>query len=142
MPTLYEFDVVAWSAEQAALLRAGRLSEIDIEHIADEIEDVGKAEQRELAQRMSILLAHLLQPAPREASWEATVGTQRGFIERRVRKMPSLKACLADPDWWSDAWGDAITMAAKKPGFDVTGLPTECPRDYNQLMANDFFPSK
>jgi hypothetical protein len=32
MSTPYETDVIAWASEQAALLRAGRLAEIDIEH--------------------------------------------------------------------------------------------------------------
>ena len=52
--TRYETDVVAWASEQAALLRSGKLSEIDIEKIAEEIEDVGKSEQRELASRMAV----------------------------------------------------------------------------------------
>lgn len=55
MGTTYEEDVVAWASEQAALLRAGKLSAIDIGHIAEEIEDVGKSEQRELASRMAAL---------------------------------------------------------------------------------------
>ena len=58
--TGYDADVVAWSSEQAALLRAGRFSELDIEHLADEIEDVGRSEERELGSRMAVLLAHLL----------------------------------------------------------------------------------
>ncbi len=57
---LYERDVVRWAQEQARLLREGDFARLDIEHIADEIEDVGKAEQRELASRMAVLLAHLL----------------------------------------------------------------------------------
>ena len=60
MNATYESDIVAWSKEQAALLRAGRFSQLDIEHIADEVEDVGKSEQRELASRVVLLLAHLL----------------------------------------------------------------------------------
>jgi hypothetical protein len=49
---LYDRDVIAWATRQAALLRARRFDELDIEHIAEEIEDVGKSEQRELASRM------------------------------------------------------------------------------------------
>ena len=56
----YEKDIIAWANEQAKLLRAGQFGQLDIEHIAEEIEDVGKSEQRELASRMAILLAHLL----------------------------------------------------------------------------------
>jgi Domain of unknown function DUF29 len=68
MQTAYEKDIIAWSKEQANLLRSGKFSAIDIEHIAEEIEDVGKSEQRELANRMAVLLSHLLkwqyQPKP------------------------------------------------------------------------------
>lgn len=39
MGTRYEQDVVLWAKEQAALLRSGQLSALDIEHIAEEIED-------------------------------------------------------------------------------------------------------
>ena len=42
MSSTYENDIVAWANEQAYLLRSGKLSAIDIEHIAEEIEDVGK----------------------------------------------------------------------------------------------------
>ena len=55
----YEKDIIAWANEQARLLRSGHFDQLDIEHIAEEIEDVGKSEQRELASRMSVLLAHL-----------------------------------------------------------------------------------
>jgi len=44
----YEDDVIAWAAEQASLLREGRFDQLDREHVAEEIEDVGKSEQREL----------------------------------------------------------------------------------------------
>ncbi len=36
----YDQDVVAWSQEQAHLLRIGQFSALDIEHLAEEIEDV------------------------------------------------------------------------------------------------------
>ena len=50
----YERDVVAWANEQARRLRAGEFHRLDIEHIADEIEDVGKSEQQELVNRMGL----------------------------------------------------------------------------------------
>jgi hypothetical protein len=57
---LYATDIIAWASDQARLLRTGRLDRLDVEHLAEEIEDVGKSEQRELASRMAVLLAHLL----------------------------------------------------------------------------------
>ena len=56
--------MILWSQEQARLLRARRFAEFDIEHLADEIEDVGRSEKRELASRMAVLLAHLLNGQP------------------------------------------------------------------------------
>lgn len=54
----YAEDLVAWAREQAHHLRAGRFELLDLEHLAEEIEDVGRSEQRELASRMVVLLAH------------------------------------------------------------------------------------
>lgn len=51
MAATYEADIVAWASEQAQLVRAGRFELLDLEHIAEEIEDVGKSEQRALASR-------------------------------------------------------------------------------------------
>ncbi len=52
MGTPYETDVVVWGSEQARLIRARRFDLLDVEHIADELEDAGKNEQRELSSRL------------------------------------------------------------------------------------------
>lgn len=143
MNASYEKDIVAWAQEQARLLRSGKLSELDVQHIAEEIEDVGKSEQRELASRMAVLLCHLLkwvhQPGHRSASWEATIQTHRNSIERRLRKTPSLQASLADQDWWADAWDDAIAQAASETGINYRRFPAQCPWDAEQVMSREFF---
>jgi len=56
----YEQDFYAWSEEQAALLRAGRAAEADLDNIVEEIESMGKSERRELISRLTVLLLHLL----------------------------------------------------------------------------------
>ena len=74
--SLYDRDFYAWANQQAALLRAGRLAEADIENIAEEIESMGRSEKRELVSRLVVLLQHLLkwqfQPLFRGASWRLT----------------------------------------------------------------------
>ena len=144
MDTSYDKDIVAWSQEQVRLLRSGQLSELDVEHIAEEIEDVGKSEQRELASRMAVLLCHLLkrkyQPAYRGTSWEATIQTQRNSIARRMSKTPSLQASFSDADWWADAWDDALAQAATETGLRYQGFPAACPWTAGQVMSTDFFP--
>jgi hypothetical protein len=144
MGTPYEKDVVAWAMEQAAMLRAGKLASIDIEHIAEEIEDVAKSEQREFASRMSVLLAHLLkwqhQPERRGNSWLATIRIQRAAIERRLRKTPSLKPMLTDEDWIADMWGDAREQAAKETRIGFADFVETCPWTMPQVLQEGFLP--
>ena len=141
----YETDIVAWAKQQAWLVRNKKFDLLDLEHIAEEIEDVGKSEQRELASRMAVLLQHLLkwqyQPARQGASWQATIKTQRERIKQRLRKTPSLKYCLKDADWWEDAWADARYETEKETGIAFDKLPKTCPWTNKQILTDDWFPA-
>ena len=144
MGTTYETDVIAWANEQAALLRSGKLTEIDIAHIAEEIEDVGKSEQRELASRMAVLLAHLLkwqfQPERRSNSWSGTIYGQRKAIAAALRKTPSLKTVLLDVDWLEGVWADAVADAIKETGLAWGIFPESCLWPVDQALWQDFLP--
>ncbi|MBU0501144.1 MAG: DUF29 domain-containing protein [Gammaproteobacteria bacterium] len=143
MTTKYNADIVAWSSEQARLIRAGRFDLLDLEHIAEEIEDVGKSEQRELANRMANLLAHLLkwqyQPDRQGSSWLRTIKEQRNGIKRRIRKTPSLQASLNEPEWWADAWADAVTQAIAETGID--DFPETCPWAVDEVLGENWLPA-
>ncbi|HZL01059.1 MAG TPA: DUF29 domain-containing protein [Caulobacteraceae bacterium] len=142
MSATYESDVVAWANEQAALLRAGNFSALDIEHIADEVDDVGKSEKRELASRMAVLIAHLLkwraQGASRGANWEVTIKIQRRAVATHLKDAPSLKATLRDDRWFSSVWGDAVDHAMKETG--VADFPEACPWPMDQILDPNFLP--
>lgn len=58
--SLYEADFYAWTAQQAAAIRARQWERLDIENLAEEIESLGRAERRELESRLAILVGHLL----------------------------------------------------------------------------------
>ena len=77
-------DFFAWVNKQAALLRSGKLSEVDIDHIAEGIESLGKAEKCELARRLEVLLMHLLkwpfQPERHGKDWMNTIHIQCGGL--------------------------------------------------------------
>ncbi|WP_006786734.1 DUF29 domain-containing protein [Thiorhodospira sibirica] len=141
---LYERDIVAWAKQQAHALRAGLFDQLDLQHLAEEIEDVGKSEQRELIHRLAILIGHLLkwcyQPTRRGASWESTIRTQRAAIARRLRRTPSLKHTLADPDWFADAWSDGRDLAVGETG--LTDLPENCPWSLETMLTPDWLPDE
>lgn len=125
----YEKDINAWANEQARLLRAGRFDLLDVEHIAGEIEDVGKSEQHELASGMAVLMAHLLkwkyQGDRRGASWEKTIKAQRKEIRYALDESPSLAPKLEEPRWLDMVWARAVAQAVSETGLDC--FPDECP---------------
>jgi hypothetical protein len=144
MGTPYAKDVVAWAKEQAALLRAGKLASIDIEHIAEEIEDVGKSEQRELVSRMAVLLAHVLkwcyQPERRGKSWAGTIRTQRKEVKFALRDAPSLRRNFDDADWIDLVWSKSRNLAEAETGLDLDTFPELCPWSMTQVLEEGFLP--
>ena len=91
----YEQDFYGWTIEQAALLRGRRLSEADLENIAEELDALGRSEKRELVSRLEVLLMHLLkwnaQPVFRGTSWRLTIEEQRRELHGLLRDNPSFR---------------------------------------------------
>ena len=139
---LYEQDFYAWANEQAALLRAGQLSAADIEHIAEEIESMGKTEKRELVSRLSVLLQHLLkwqfQPNLRGNSWRLSIANSRDQLADHLADNPSLKAKLAEAV--ESAYRYARRDAARETNMDDSMFPAECPWSFEQFMDVTFWP--
>jgi hypothetical protein len=142
MSETYDRDFYAWANEQAALLRAGRLGEADIAHIAEEIESMGKTEKRELVSRLKVLLLHLLkwqyQPGLRGASWEASISVQRNDLDDHLADNPSLKALL--PEAIERAYRSAVLAAKAETGLPGSTFPSLCPWSFAQMMDPDFWP--
>ncbi len=59
-PSLYDHNYYAWLVEQARLLGGERYDELDSEHLAEELEDMGRSERRALESHLKKLLLHLL----------------------------------------------------------------------------------
>ncbi len=60
MNTAYPTDFSLWVQQTAQLLRERRWQEIDLEHLIEEVEDLGKSERRGIASQLTRLLLHLL----------------------------------------------------------------------------------
>ncbi len=139
---LYDTDFFAWAHQQAALLRSGRVSEADIQNIAEEIESMGRSERRELVSRLTVLLTHLLkwrhQPALRGTSWRLSIEEQRYRIEDHLKDNPSLTAHLEDAT--HSAYRIARLGAARETGLDPAIFPPVCPFPFDQTMDQTFWP--
>jgi hypothetical protein len=140
--SLYDRDFYAWANEQAALLRAGRLTEADIGNIAEEIHSIGRGEKRELINRLAVLLTHLLkwqyQPALRGDSWRLTIEEQRYRLENHLSDNPSLKSQLSQAR--QDAYKLALVQSERESGLPRNTFPAFCPFTYEEAVNPDFWP--
>ncbi len=140
MSDLYDEDFVLWTEQQATLLRrraAGDRAndgELDWLNLAEEIEAVGGNTRRELRNRITRLLQHLLkwhyQPEQRSRSWRATIRTQRQEIEDLLADNPSLRPRL--PDFFTAAYPRARIAALDETG--LLSLPEESPFTIEQAL--------
>ena len=143
MSDAYETDFYAWAMEQAALLRAGRFAAADIANIAEEIESMGRGEKRELVNRLTILLLHLLkwqfQPGFRSPSWSSSIREQRIRLRSHLKDNPSLKAKLDES--FAEAYELAVIGAARETGLPESDFPKAAPYRFEQAADDAFWPS-
>ena len=137
MPTHYDQDTYAWALEQAALLRSGKMDQLDVEHLAEEIESMGKSERRALISQLARLLMYLLkweyQPDRRSRSWRLTIQDAQVKAARLLADNPSLKAAL--PDLMASAYDDARRAAAIETDMEPDAFPDTCLYSFDEAMA-------
>lgn len=140
----YDKDFYAWALHNAELIRQRKFSEVDIEHVAEEIESMGKSEKRELINRLAVLIAHLLkwkfQSAKRGNSSRYTIKEQRIQLDDLLGESPSLKNTLEEK--MNHAYEHAVVIAVRETGLDETSFSKKCPFSLEQCLSQNFFPEK
>ncbi|MCJ2060027.1 DUF29 domain-containing protein [Methylobacterium sp. J-048] len=138
--TAYENDFYTWTQEQAARLRGGDLSGLDREHLAEEIESLGKSQFASLVSALRVLLLHMLkvdhQPAKRTRSWAISIATHRIHAVDELEESPGLKARLDEAI--KKAYRRARLEAAKETGLPLMRFPEACPYTYQDIMDRPF----
>ncbi|MBC8121297.1 MAG: DUF29 domain-containing protein [Gemmatimonadaceae bacterium] len=134
--TAYDQDFHAWANEQAELVRSGRLTQLDLENVAEELEGLARRDRREIASRLDVLLMHLLkwayQPQARSNSWKATILEQRQSIFKLIEESPSLNSY---PERVLDKeYALARDRAAAETGLPVETFPGRCPFSIEQVL--------
>jgi hypothetical protein len=142
MAGLYDTDFVAWTEANAELLREGRFDEADIEHLAEEIEDLGKERLHALKRYLRILLAHLLkhsfQPGKRSTSWLRTILMARAEIEDLLAENPSLRPKV--PGLLIEVYPKSVKLASLETELPKEEFPEACPWSPEQILDDEFLP--
>lgn len=141
---LYDKDFYAWTQQTAQLLKSHQFRRVDLDHLVEEVEDMGKSELRAFRSMLTNLLHHLLKlnlsPAlePRNG-WMDEVARFRIETLRILEDNPSFKA--KKDDIFPLAWKDARSLARVSLERDgVKHIPVNCPYTYEQAMDEDYFP--
>jgi hypothetical protein len=139
---LYERDIHAWTQQTAELLRQRRFQDIDVEHLIEELESMGRRDRQELVSRLKILLGHLLkwqyQPAHRCSSWRSSILEQRLRIRDLLQDCPSLEPFVADAV--AAAYRDGARLASKESGLPLAQFPDQSPYLLDDLLEDDWLP--
>ena len=140
--TDYERDFYQWTQTQAMLLRQGKLAQVDLENIAEEIESMGKSDKRAISSYLHNILLHLLkwqyQSNRRSRSWENSIDNNRRQVERIIMDSPSLQAQL--PDLIMAEYASTRRSASRQTRLPLTTFPEICPFSTEQVTG-DYWPA-
>ncbi len=94
----YDGDFCAWLEQQAALIRAGRFDQLDIQNIAEELEGLGRLDKRTVREHIRKIVLRLMtwenRLQQRDASSEIALHQSRDTVEDLVNDSPSLRPLL------------------------------------------------
>jgi hypothetical protein len=142
---LYEQDFYGWAKAQADLLRAGRFTDLDLEHLIEEVDDLGESLRRSVRSRIRTIIEHLLKlehspaQAPRGGSYD-TILVQRSDLldELTASVRRAIEPTL--PDLYERARQNAATSLRKHGEQAVAdALPATCPYTLDQITG-DWLP--
>ncbi|MCJ2036741.1 DUF29 domain-containing protein [Methylobacterium sp. J-068] len=136
----YEDDFYSWLIQQADLLRSGRLEDVDLDHVAEELEDLSKSEFGKLQSTLRVLVMHMLkwdqQPEHRTPSWIFSIREQRRRYARILAGSPGLKPRIDEA--LGDAYPDARDWASDETRLPPDEFPSECPYAWEDILERPF----
>jgi hypothetical protein len=140
----YEDDFVAWLEDQAQRARRGETESLDLENIAEELEGMARSDRREIRNRLTVLLTHLLkyqyQPRRRSSAWLGTIGEQRSRIATVIDDSPSLRSF---PHSVLDrCYVEARSRAAIETRLSERDFPERCPFPLEDVFNLGWLPSE
>ncbi len=143
--SLYEQDFYLWIQNTVELLQQGKLEQLDIKNLIEEIDSLGKSQRKEFKTRLTVLIEHLLklqywttEKEYNAREWRNTIVEQRRQIAYTLADSPSLKLVLNDI--FLDCYQDARSDTLRKYQLPETLFPQESPFSLLEVLDPDFIP--
>jgi hypothetical protein len=151
--SLYNRDFQEWLEKTKTLLMQRNFESLDLEHLIEELENLGKSEKKTLKSNLKILLAHLLKlqvqydaPSEMKGSWYRSVDEHRTRVLDDLNTSPSLKFYLETAI--AEGFSDTLRLAikeGKRASFgvripDLNEYPSSNPFSIEQILNEEFYP--
>ena len=140
--SLYNQDYYLWLEKTTQLIRNGKLSELDLSNLAEEIEDMGKREKRALESNLVVILVHLLkykyQSGKRTNSWKSTIREHRRRLNRIFKDSPSLKRYFDEV--FAECYQEAREQAADQTELPLNTFPKDFPFTPEEAVNSHYLP--
>jgi hypothetical protein len=141
---LYDEDFYAWTQEQAKALRThfGGDNRLDVEHLAEEVEDLGKSELHAVESFVETVIEHFLKLdysgwAEARNHWRAEVDAVRNSLERKMTpRIRRLVQAELEPLYDRARRAAARSLHQREPDF-VRRLPKRCPYEWDAIWHRD-----
>jgi hypothetical protein len=142
LTNLYKCDFNLWVEATSQLLREGRLTELDVVNLLEEVESMGNSDKLALSSNLVVVLLHLLkwqyQPNKRTRSWEKSIAEHRRRIDERFEISPSLKRYYVQI--FDKCYRNARKQAKIETRLPLAHFPEICPFTSEQVLDEDFLP--
>jgi Domain of unknown function DUF29 len=140
--SLYERDFCLWIEEQARLLREGKLENLDVANLLDEIEALAINRKHAVTSNLVVILKHLLkhqfQPRRRSRNWLSSIDEHRRRLRKEFQHAPSLR-CYAR-DQFEECYQDGRRQALIETSLADEAIPRAPAYTLEQTLDPEFLP--
>lgn len=144
---LYDRDYYLWIKTTIDQIKDRDFNLVDWDNLLEELESLVKSDKRELENRLTVLVEHLLKLAYWEAErennarcWRNTIKEQRRQIGKLFKYSPSLKTFLEES--FAECYADARIDAADSSGLPVDIFPEESPFTLEETLNPARLPER
>ena len=141
---LYETDNYFWLLETINLLKQGRLDELDLENLIEELESLAKRDQHKVKSLLEQIIRHLLllqywanEYDRNKNHWRSEIRSFR--VQLKDRLTSNLYNYLLSI--FATIYEDALGYVQEKTGFTVN-FPTECPYSLEEVLDINYLQKK
>ena len=139
---LYEEDYHLWLMNTIHQLQHGKLAEVDMINLIEELEAMGRSQKSAIESNLRILLMHLLkykyQSDKRTNSWLFTIREHRKRLRNDFKNSPSLKRYFLEV--FPECYQDARELAADETGLSINTFPIDSPFSQEDTLNPDYLP--